>query len=105
MKTIKKLLNLLLPHERKRLILLLAMMIVMAVLEMIGVVSIMPFMAVLANSEIIETNTFLNTAFLYSQKLGVETTEHFLFLLGIISFVLSGFAVFMYNLSRKEQKV
>ena len=56
MKTIKKLLNLLLPHERKRLILLLAMMIVMAVLEMIGVVSIMPFMAVLANSEIIETN-------------------------------------------------
>jgi len=28
-----------------------------------------------------------------------------LFLLGIISFVLSGFAVFMYNLSRKEQKV
>tara|TARA_B100001250_G_scaffold59156_1_gene46071 strand:- start:437 stop:631 length:195 start_codon:yes stop_codon:yes gene_type:complete len=28
-----------------------------------------------------------------------------LFLLGIVGFVLSGFAVFMYNLSRKEQKV
>ena len=28
-----------------------------------------------------------------------------LFLLGVIGFVLSGFAVFMYNLSRKEQKV
>jgi len=28
-----------------------------------------------------------------------------LFLLGVVSFVLSGFALFMYNLSRKEQKV
>ena len=53
----------------------------------------MPFMAVLANSEIIETNTFLNTAFLYSQKLGVETTEHFLFLLGIIVFLLLIFSL------------
>ena len=46
MKTIKKLLYLLLPYERKRLMLLLGMMIVMAILEMLGVVSIMPFMAV-----------------------------------------------------------
>ena len=86
MKTIKKLLYLLLPYERKRLMLLLGMMIVMAILEMLGVVSIMPFMAVLANSEIIETNIYLNTAYLYSNKLGVETKEHFLFLLGIIVF-------------------
>ena len=28
-----------------------------------------------------------------------------LFLLGVVGFVLSGFAIFMYNLSRKEQKV
>ena len=28
-----------------------------------------------------------------------------LFLLGVVGFVLSGFAVFMYNLNRKEQKV
>ena len=79
MKTIKKLLYLLLPYERKRLMLLLGMMIVMAILEMLGVVSIMPFMAVLANSEIIETNIYLNTAYLYSNKLGVETKEHFCF--------------------------
>ena len=46
MKTIKKLLYLLLPYERKRLMLLLGMMIVMAILEILGVVSIMPFMAV-----------------------------------------------------------
>ena len=28
-----------------------------------------------------------------------------LFLLGVVGFVLSGFAVFMYNLSKKERKV
>tara|TARA_Y100000746_G_C15328895_1_gene376893 strand:- start:197 stop:391 length:195 start_codon:yes stop_codon:yes gene_type:complete len=28
-----------------------------------------------------------------------------LFLLCVVGFVLSGFAIFMYNLSRKEQKV
>ena len=28
-----------------------------------------------------------------------------LFLLGVVGFVLSGFGLFMYNLSRKEQKV
>jgi hypothetical protein len=28
-----------------------------------------------------------------------------LFLLGVITFVLSGFALFMYNLSRNEKKV
>ena len=93
MKTIKKLLYLLLPYERKRLMLLLGMMIVMAILEMLGVVSIMPFMAVLANSEIIETNIYLNTAYLYSNKLGVETKEHFLFLLGIIVFLLLIFSL------------
>ena len=34
------------------------MMIIMAILEMIGVVSIMPFVAVLVNTDIIQTNFF-----------------------------------------------
>ena len=28
-----------------------------------------------------------------------------LFLLGVVGFVLSGFAIFMYNLSRKEENI
>ena len=60
-------------------VLLLAMMIVMAILEMIGVVSIMPFMAVLTNTEMIETNILLKTAFQNSNKLGIENKEQFCF--------------------------
>ena len=60
---LKKLLYFLTPQERKFANFLLMMMFVMALLDMIGVVSILPFIAVLTNPEIIETNTILNKTF------------------------------------------
>ena len=60
----------------------------MAMFEMIGVVSVMPFMAVLMNPELVETNSFLNTGYNYSSIFGIKTIEQFLFLLGILVFVL-----------------
>ena len=93
MKIIKKLLYLLRSHERKRMGLLLAMMLLMALLDMIGVASIMPFIAVLSNPEIIEENSILNTLFEYSRRFGVETNEQFFFFLGIIIFVLLIFSL------------
>ena len=47
-------------HERKRAVLLFFMVLIMAFLDMIGVASILPFMAVLTNPSFIETNLFLN---------------------------------------------
>ena len=88
MHTLKKLLYLLSSQEKKQAILLLGVIILMAIFEMIGVVSIMPFMAVLMNPELIETNIFLNTAFNFSYNFGVETIKQFLFLLAILVFVL-----------------
>ena len=58
MKNFKKLLFLLSNKDKKRAIILLMMIFVMAVLDMIGVASIMPFMTVLTNPAILETNTF-----------------------------------------------
>ena len=88
MKTIKKLLDLLTPPERRRAVLLLGMIVVMALLDMIGVASIMPFMAVLANPEVVETNAVLKTTYVVSHHLGVDTPEQFLFALGILVLVL-----------------
>ena len=85
---IKKLLALLTPHERKRGALLLGMIMTMALLDVIGVASIMPFMGVLANPELVQTNAILNTAFTAAGAIGVTTTDQFLFLLGIMVFVL-----------------
>ncbi len=88
MRTLKKLLALLTPLERKRAGVLMGMILVMAFLDMLGVVSILPFMAVLATPELVQTNTMLNTAFQAAGPLGIRTPEQFLFALGILVFVL-----------------
>lgn len=87
MKTLTKILDLLTPPERKRAGLLLGMILIMALMDMIVVASIMPFMAVLANPQLLETNAFLNKGFHASGALSVTTSEQFLFVLGILIFV------------------
>ena len=88
MQTFKKLLFLLNSNERKRARLLLIMILIMALLDMIGVASILPFMAVLTNPGLIETNLILNTMFHASSSFGVENNQQFLFTLGVIVFAL-----------------
>jgi ABC-type multidrug transport system fused ATPase/permease subunit len=88
MHTFKKLLFLLTPHERKRAGLLIIMIIIMALLDMIGVASILPFMAVLMNPGLLETNVILNTMFQNLSMLGIETRQEFLVALGVLVFAL-----------------
>ena len=88
MQNIKKLLYLLSSYERRRAILLLAMILFMALLDMLGVASIMPFIAVLTNPGLVESNAILNTAYETSSIFGVETNQQFLFVLGIFVFIL-----------------
>ena len=52
---LKKLIDLLTPPERKRAGVLMGMILVMAFLDMLGVASILPFMAVLANPELVKS--------------------------------------------------
>ena len=89
MKNLKKLIYLLTLRERKRAGLLLCIVLIMSLLEMAGLASIVPFMAVLANPQVIETNSILNTAFQTSSMMfGIENSREFLFLLGIVVFVM-----------------
>ncbi len=88
MQNLVKILSLLSCHERKRLVLLTALITIMALLDMIGVASILPFMTVLVNPSIIETNMYLNNIFQFSKKFGIETDQEFLFFLGIFVFIL-----------------
>ncbi len=87
MQTVKKILFLLTPNEIKKAILLLMMILVMAVLDMLGVASILPFMTALSNPEIIEANIIYNKMFQISKKFGVENTQQFIFALGILLFL------------------
>ncbi len=88
MPTHKKLLYLLTRHEKIRAMFLLCMILIVAFLEMVGVASIMPFMAVLTSPDLIQTNHILNNLFSLSKKFGVETNNQFLFVLGISVFLL-----------------
>ena len=88
MHTFKKLLFLLTPHERKRAGLLIIMITIMVLLDMIGVASVLPFVAVLTNPSLIETNVILNTMFQNLSMFGIETNQEFLFALGVLVFML-----------------
>ena len=50
---------------------------------MIGVASILPFMAVLTNPSVVETNVILNKMFQISKLFGIENNDQFLYFLGV----------------------
>ena len=88
MQNFKKTLNLLTPQENSRAVLLLMMIIIMALLEMIGVASILPFVTVLTNPSIVETNLILNKLYKGSIIFGIKDSQQFLFALGIFVFIM-----------------
>ena len=88
MQYIKKYLFLLTTRERKDAGLLLSMILIMALLEMMGVASILPFVAVLTNPSLVETNSILKVMFQKASFFGVEDTQQFLFVLGFLVFIL-----------------
>ena len=99
MQVFKKLLFLLPPEEYKNIYLLIFIMLVTAFLDVIGVASILPFMAGLANPEMIESNFILKSLFEISNIFGVENKLNFLFFLGFVVFILLIFSLIFRALS------
>ena len=85
---LKKLSNLLTVSEKKEAWLLLILILMMALIDMLGVASILPFVGVLANPDLIETNLILNKIYLSSKHMGVINVNHFLFVFGVCVFIL-----------------
>lgn len=78
---VRKLFDLLSTRDRVQFYWLLVVLVMVAAVEMAGIASIMPFMAVVTNPEIIHSNRWLNTAF---QGLGFQSEQTFLTFLGLI---------------------
>lgn len=91
--TLKKTLFLLNPRERKNAALLIVIIFLMATIDAIGVASILPFMMVLANPTLIETNIILNTMFQFLSFFGVKNKTDFLFALGFLTFFFLVFSL------------
>lgn len=88
MKNFKKILFLLSPSERRGAAYLLFMILCMAIFDVLGVASILPFMAVLTNPDLVETNQYLNYLFQIVEVFGVQTKKQFLLLLGFFVFFM-----------------
>ncbi|EFI35309.1 ABC transporter related protein [Desulfonatronospira thiodismutans ASO3-1] len=67
--------------EKWKFLLVLAMILIMALLEVAAVASLMPFLAVLGNPEAIETNIWLNKVYV---TLNFSDKDAFLFFLGMV---------------------
>ena len=89
----KKLVYILTPGERKIALMLLAMILVMAFLDMLGVASIMPLITLLTNPDIIETNSILKKTYEISEQFGIKNTNQFIFIFGILVFFLIIFSL------------
>tara|TARA_Y100001958_G_C21237155_1_gene563875 strand:+ start:758 stop:2551 length:1794 start_codon:yes stop_codon:yes gene_type:complete len=88
MKTLKKLIFLLTTREQFRAILIFFIILIMAFIEIAGLASIVPFMAILSDPNVIEDNSQLNMAYQVSRDFGIENEKQFLFLSGLVVFLL-----------------
>ncbi|ABI57695.1 ABC transporter ATP-binding protein [Alkalilimnicola ehrlichii MLHE-1] len=82
---LRKTLDLLTAREKRRGALVLAMVVCMALLETAGVLSVVPFLAVLGNPEVVHNQPLLAAAFRWS---GLERVQAFLILLALLVFLL-----------------
>jgi ABC-type bacteriocin/lantibiotic exporter with double-glycine peptidase domain len=78
-KVYKKIWKLFSSHERKRAIIVLFLMILMAMFEVVGVGSVMPFLAVLGDPDIIQRNEYLTYMYDFFE---FTDTKSFLIFLG-----------------------
>lgn len=79
--TINKMLNILSPREKVYLYLIIVGSMILAVVEIAGIASIMPFMAVVADYSVIDSNKNINFVYRF---VGIESKENFLIFLGSV---------------------
>lgn len=87
--TYRRLFEILDRRERRRFLLVLAMTLVMGLLDTVGVASVLPFLAVLANPEVVQTNPYMAAVYGF---FGFESTNDFLIFLGCAMLFLFLFA-------------
>lgn len=79
--TIRRLFDLLTPHERRRLLLVFGAVLLNAIVEVAGIASVVPFLTLVANPDAVQSNALLQ--WLY-RTLGFSSTHWFLLFLGFI---------------------
>lgn len=88
MHTLVTAIRLVLPHERRRGLLILILVLGMALLDTLGVASVMPFLAVLSNPELLNNNSMLKNLHALGDAFQIKSQDQFLIFLGLLTFFL-----------------
>lgn len=87
-------------REKRRALMIFALMVLVAVAEAAGVVSIMPFIALLANPEVVQNNALLRTAY---EAGSFNSVDEFLLIVGATVLVLLVASIALKALSQWAQ--
>tara|TARA_Y100000389_G_C17467836_1_gene527339 strand:+ start:4381 stop:6150 length:1770 start_codon:yes stop_codon:yes gene_type:complete len=103
MQFIKKVLDFLTVDEQKKALVVMMLILFTSFMDILGVASILPFIAVLSNPEMISTNPLFEYVYQLSNIIGVSNVTQFLFFLGVIVFVLLLTSLILRALSQYAQ--
>ncbi len=84
-KTYQKILDLLTPREKRLFLALMCMTVIMGCLEVLGIISIVPFLALASNPDVIHTNDRMSAVYDY---MGFESDREFLKAAGLFVFCM-----------------
>lgn len=82
---IKQILSILSADQKKRLITIQILIVISALFELAGLASIAPFMAVVTDSSVIESNQYLKSFYEFSD---VDSISHFIILMAILVLII-----------------
>ena len=103
MKNIKNLIDLLNYNERLSAIKLTFLMLTTAIIEMLGIASILPFITILTNPDIAQSNSILRYIFETTKSYGVENINQFNIVVGVFVFFVLVFSIFLKVLTNYKQ--
>lgn len=86
--TLKKIFSLLSDKEKKTGLVVCCLNIFLSLLEVFSVASVMPFLAVLGNPDLINSSPIISSIYQVSHSLGVESVDDFFIFVGVLSFLV-----------------
>lgn len=95
MKTLHLINNLLSHSEKKKAFYLFLLIVISAGVDMLGIATVMPLIAIVTDPEIIIRNQYLNILYLKSSYFGVNEINEFIIFFGIAIFLFLLFSIFL----------
>jgi ABC-type multidrug transport system fused ATPase/permease subunit len=95
MKTAKLIFQLLNHKEKKIAIRLFFLILFTAIIDSIGIISVFPFVSLLMNPDLIETNFFFKFLFIKVNYIGITDYNSFLFIFGVFVFFFLIISIFV----------